>query len=229
MKYLNSLTMFVLCRTTRVPDVRLRFPCAQVWSTPFPQLFGRFGACALCRSEWRVYRRRAMKDTGCSSHLFICSVLCLEEGWKKRWACKTAIHLHKPWPPGTASLHAEPGTGLFLGLCPTAPQSLAASRRELLLDARDSRIKEHRPSGSLEMGHELCFCGKLCSVVRWGDALLPALPWAEGLGVDGALFNYCLTTILLPFFYRSPFTCRCPPAPGWLCRGSVHASSLPAQ
>lgn len=83
MKYLNSLTMFVTCPTTQVPDVRLSSPCMQVWSTQFLQILAGLVLVPLARATggYITIGQWMMQVT----HLFICSVLCLEEGWKKRW------------------------------------------------------------------------------------------------------------------------------------------------
>ena len=60
--------------------------------------------------------------------------------------------------------------------------------------------------------------------VLWCDGeVLPCLlcPGQMHLG----WMEPCLTTI----FYYSPFTCSCPPGPGWLGGGSARASALPAE
>lgn len=75
---------------------------------------------------------------------------------------------------------------------------------------------EHRPAGSLETGHELCFCGKPCSLVRGGMLSCLLCPgWME----------HCLTTV----FYHSSVSCSSPRIPGWPCRGSAYFRSLPTR
>lgn len=147
MKYLNCLTMFVMCRTTQAPDGWLRFLYVEVRSTRLLQLSVGFGACAPCLSGRHTERH----GFAGFSYLIYSSAMCsaLSSDGKNVLGPKTsAAHLHiepesslLPWLSTAA-----PGSSMLGPVSPGFPVSMSPSRA-----ARGGWE-------SLETGHKLCFC-----------------------------------------------------------------------